>query len=115
MEENRGGYNNNPNGKTPGRELAIIAVVLGGVSCALAWLVGWFLPWLCPAAILFGAAGTVLAVKAKKAGERSALVSTGLILSLAGLAGGVIILVSCSAFAVWISCVRSISSSLFSY
>lgn len=96
-----------------GKELAVIGVVFGALSCALAWLVGWFLVWLTPAAIIFGAVGVIVCVRAKKEGFKGTLLTVALILSLAGLGGGVVILISCSAFAIWLSCLGKIASKYF--
>ena len=96
-----GGYDqynyNNPNQpqppqSPPGYGQAIASMVLGIIA-----VVFWFFGWSAIVSVVLGIIGVVLASKSKALGYNGPIRTAGFVLSIIGLAGGVVFFISCVA------------------
>ena len=80
------------NQNIPGKGAATASMVLGIIS-----VVCWFFGWSLVVSIVLGVVGLILASNAKKAGFVGGMQTAGFVLSLIGLIGGGVFLISCIA------------------
>ena len=78
------------NQNIPGKSAATASMVLGIIS-----IVCWFFGWSLIASVILGVVGLILSSNAKKAGV--GMQTAGFVLSLIGLIGGGVFLISCIA------------------
>ena len=81
-----------PGQNPPGYSQAVASMVLGIVA-----VVFWFFGWSAIVSVVLGIVGVVLASKSKSLGYNGPIRTAGFVLSIVGLAGGVIFFVSCVA------------------
>lgn len=80
------------NQNIPGKSAATASMVLGIIS-----IVCWFFGWSLIASVVLGIVGLILSSNAKKAGFVGGMQTAGFVLSLIGLIGGGVFLISCIA------------------
>lgn len=76
--------------------MAIAALVLGIISIVLGVFLGGIIGWLC---IIVSIAGIVLGALGRNDEQQKGMATAGLVMSIVGLAFGVIEMVVCSALA----------------
>lgn len=93
------------NGTIPGKGAATASLVLGIIS-----VVFWFFGIGAIASLVLGIIGIILAENSRKSGFIGGIRTAGFVLSLIGLIGGGVVLVSCVACAGCASCASVLGS-----